>query len=56
MQKYKVEIIETLSKVVEVEAENGLSAIDFVEKNYNKAADDGYILTPDNHVGTFQGV
>ena len=41
--KYKVEITETLKKVVEVEAENPTEAKEIAEENYNNAAED-YIL------------
>lgn len=41
--KYKVEITETLKKVVEVEAENPTEAKEIAKENYYNAAE-GYIL------------
>lgn len=41
--KYKVEITETLKKVVEVEAENPTEAKEIAKENYFNAAE-GYIL------------
>lgn len=49
--KYKVEITETLKKVVEVEAENPTEAKDIAEERYYNS-DEDYILTYNNHEQT----
>lgn len=49
--KYKVEITETLKKVVEIEAETPTEAKKIAEENYYKA-DEDYILTDSNHEHT----
>lgn len=49
--KYKVEIIETLKKIVEVDAESALSARKIVKDRYHNAEDD-YILTDANYYDT----
>ena len=49
--KYKVEITETLKKVVEVEAESAEMAKEIAKENYYNAEED-YILTDNNHVDT----
>lgn len=51
MKKYKVEITETLKKVVEVEAENAKMAKEIAERNYYEAKED-YILTDNDHEQT----
>ena len=47
--KYNVIITETLEKTIEIEAENGLNAIDIAKDKYNK---EEVILTADNLVDT----
>lgn len=47
MNKYKVRIIETLEKTVEVDANGEYEAILKAHTNYN-AAKDGYVLDADN--------
>lgn len=49
--KYKVEITETLKKIVEVEAENAAAARQIVMDRYHEAEDD-YILTDANYYDT----
>lgn len=49
--KYKVEITETLKKVVEVEAFDAIEAKQIAEENYYNA-DEDYILTDSNHEHT----
>ena len=49
--KYKVEITETLKKIVEVDAENALSARKIVKDRYHNMEDD-YILTDANYYDT----
>ena len=51
MKKFKVEITETLKKVVEVEAENAKMAKEIAERNYYEAKED-YILTDNDHEQT----
>lgn len=46
--KYKVEITETLRKVVEVEAFDAIEARQIAEENY-KNADEDYILTDNDY-------
>lgn len=46
---YKIEIIETLSKTVEIEAEDYTEAKNEVERMYN---DEEVVLTADNHTNT----
>ena len=46
MKKYKVEITETLKKIVEVEAESEKKARDIAESKYLNG-EDGYILDED---------
>lgn len=46
--KYKVEITETLKKVVEVEAENPTEAKQIAKENY-KNADEDYVLTDNDY-------
>lgn len=48
MPKFEVDIIETLQKRVEVEAETMDDAIELVRDNYYDAMSDEYILTADN--------
>lgn len=48
MPKFEVDIIETLQKRVEVEADNLEDAIELARDNYYDAEDDEYILTADN--------
>lgn len=43
--KYNVTITETLEKTIEIEAENGLNAIDIAKDKYNK---EEIILTADD--------
>ena len=53
MKKYKVEITETLKKIVEVEAESAAAARQIVEDNYDiNDMEDEYILTDANYYGT----
>ena len=47
MQKYKVKITETLTKVIEIDADSEYEALQIADNNYRKA-DDEYILTSDN--------
>lgn len=49
--KYKIEIIETLKKIVEVEAETPQEARKIVRKRYYDAEDD-YVLTDANYIET----
>ena len=49
--KYKVEITETLKKIVEVEAESAAAARQIVNDRYHDAEDD-YILTDANYYDT----
>ena len=49
--KYKVEITETLKKIVEVDAESAAAAKQIVNDRYRKAEDD-YILTDANYYET----
>ena len=51
MNKYKVEITETLKKIVEVEAESAAAARQLVKDRYHEAEDD-YILTDANYYDT----
>ena len=51
MKKYKVEITETLKKIVEVEAESAQAARQIVKDRYHEAEDD-YILTDANYYDT----
>ena len=51
MKKYKVEITETLKKIVEVEAESVAAARQIVKDRYHEAEDD-YILTDANYYDT----
>lgn len=51
MKKYKVEITETLKKIVEVEAESVAAARQIVKGRYHEAEDD-YILTDANYYDT----
>lgn len=46
---YKIEIIETLSKTVEIEVEDYTEAKNEVERMYN---DEEVVLTADNHTNT----
>lgn len=48
MKKFEVDIIETLQKRVQVEAENMDDAIELVRDTYYDAVDEDYILTADN--------
>lgn len=48
MPKFEVDIIETLQKRVEVEAETMDDAIELARDNYYDAMSDEYILTADN--------
>ena len=48
MKKYKVEITETLKKIVEVDAECAADAKQIVNNRYSNAEDD-YILTDANY-------
>ena len=54
MKKYKVEITETLKKIVEVEAESAQAARQIVEDRYYDIYDmeDEYILTDANYYDT----
>lgn len=47
--KYNITITEILEKTIEIEAENGLNAIDIAKDKYNK---EEVILTADNLVDT----
>jgi hypothetical protein len=49
MKKFDVEIIETLSKVVEIEAESETHAIIIATEMYN---DEEFILDSSNHIET----
>ena len=49
--KYKVEITETLKKIVEVDAESAAAAKQIVNDRYRNAEDD-YILTGANYYDT----
>ena len=49
--KYKVEITETLKKIVEVDAESAQAARQIVNDRYHNAEDD-YILTDANYYDT----
>ena len=49
--KYKVEITETLKKIVEVDAESAAAAKQIVKDRYHDAEDD-YILTDANYYDT----
>ena len=49
--KYKVEITETLKKIVEVDAESAAAAKQIVNDRYH-TADDEYILTDANYYDT----
>ena len=51
MAEFKIRIIETLEKVVIIEAENTYEALQICEKKY-KAAEDDFILTSSNYSGT----
>ena len=51
MNKYKVEITETLKKIVEVEAESAQAARQIVKNRYHDSEDD-YILTDANYYDT----
>ena len=51
MNKYKVEITETLKKIVEVEAESAPAARQIVKDRYHDTEDD-YILTDANYYDT----
>ena len=51
--KYYVTITEILEKTIEIEAENGLNAIDIAKDKYNK---EEVILTADDLVDTHFGV
>ena len=51
MKKYKVEITETLKKIVEVEAESAQAARQIVKDRYHDTEDD-YILTDANYYDT----
>ena len=51
MNKYKVEITETLKKIVEVDAESALAARKIVKDRYHNAEDE-YILTDANYYDT----
>ena len=51
MNKYKVEITETLKKIVEVEAESAAVARQIVKDRYHDTEDD-YILTDANYYDT----
>ena len=51
MNKYKVEITETLKKIVEVEAESAQAARQIVKDRYHDTEDD-YILTDANYYDT----
>lgn len=48
MPKFEVDIIETLQKRVEVEADSMDDAVELVRDNYYDANDSEYILTADN--------
>lgn len=48
MALFKVDIVETLQKQVEVEADTFDDALELVINNYYEAEDDDYILTADN--------
>ena len=49
--KYKVEITETLKKIVEVDAESAAAARKIVKDRYHDTADE-YILTDANYYDT----
>ena len=49
MAEFKIRIIETLEKTVEVDANSEYEAILKVHTNYN-AAKDGYVLDADNFI------
>ena len=49
--KYKVEITETLKKIVEVDAESAAAARKIVKDRYHNAEDE-YILTDANYYDT----
>ena len=51
--KYNVTITEILEKTIEIEAENGLNAIDIAKDKYNK---EEVILTADDLVDTHFGI
>ena len=51
MNKYKVEITETLKKIVEVDAESAQAARQIVNDRYHNAEDE-YILTDANYYDT----
>ena len=51
MNKYKVEITETLKKIDEVEAESAQAARQIVKDRYHDTEDD-YILTDANYYDT----
>ena len=51
MKKYKVEITETLKKIVEVDAESAKEAKQIVNDRYHDAEDE-YILTDANYYDT----
>lgn len=51
MKKYKVEITETLKKIVEVKAESAAAARQIVTDRYHDTEDD-YILTDANYYDT----
>lgn len=51
MKKFKIEITETLKKVVEVEAENPTEAKEIAKENYYNTAED-YILTDNDYEQT----
>ena len=50
IMKYKVKRIETLSKVVEIEAENEEEALSDAECNYDTSEDE-YVLTSEDYEG-----
>ena len=51
MKKYKIEITETLKKIIEVEAESAQAARQIVKDRYHDTEDD-YILTDANYYDT----
>ena len=51
--KYYVTITEILEKTIEIEAENGLNAIDIAKDKYNK---EEVILTADDFADTHFGI
>ena len=50
--KYNVEIKETLSTIVEVEADSEEEALSIAQKNYETELTDNYVLTADDWVDT----